>query len=228
MEAPILLLSVVIVVVAITTHEAAHAWVADRLGDPTARQLGRVTLNPLPHIDLFMTILLPGALLLAQTGIIFGGAKPVPVIPWRFKRPFRDMALVAAAGPLSNLLQALLWGVVLKIFLTSGIWSSSSQGIVVFQLGIFVNVLLFVFNLIPIPPLDGSRILAFFLKGQFRQQYMSLERYGIFIILACIWFIPTFQTTLVRVIFFFGNLVGDLTGLSSSAVSWAPPYLFQS
>ena len=174
-----------------------------------------------------MTILLPGAMLLAQTGFIFGGAKPVPVIPWRFKRPFRDMALVAAAGPLSNFLQALLWAGILKIFIASGIWSLNSQGIVVFQLGIFINVLLCVFNLIPIPPLDGSRILAFFLKGQLRQQYMSLERYGIFIILLCIWLLPQFQLILLKGIMFFGSLVSDLTGLSSSAVHWIPNYLWR-
>lgn len=176
--------SVAIVVVGLTTHEAAHAYVADRLGDPTARLMGRITLNPIPHIDLFLTILLPAFLILGGTGFVFGGAKPVPVNVMKFRNPSQGMALVAIAGPLSNLLQALLWGFVLSLFLSSGVWDEDAQGIFVLLIGIYFNILLMVFNLLPIPPLDGSRVVMHYLKGEARRNYMQLERYGIFIVLA--------------------------------------------
>ncbi|MBC8369898.1 MAG: site-2 protease family protein [Planctomycetes bacterium] len=225
METPILLLSIVVVVLAITTHEAAHAWVSDKLGDNTARLLGRVTLNPIPHIDLRMTILLPGILLLIGSPFIFGGAKPVPFNPYAFRKPFRDIALTAAAGPLSNLIQALLWAFVLKLFIQFGVWDTTSQGLVVLQLGIFVNVVLFVFNLIPIPPLDGSRILSFFLSGEARRQYMSLERYGFVILIGSFLFLPPFKDALSAGIWYFGNLVHSIVGLPLT-VHWAPIELF--
>ncbi|MDP6963123.1 MAG: site-2 protease family protein, partial [Planctomycetota bacterium] len=213
METSILILSIVVVVFAITTHEAAHAWVADRLGDNTARKLGRVTLNPMPHIDLGLTVLLPGALLLMGSPFVFGGAKPVPTNPFMFRKPFRDLAIVAAAGPISNVIQAILWALILKLFIQFGIWDKSSQGLVVLQLGIFVNILLFVFNMIPIPPLDGSRIVAFFLGHEARSKYMSLERFGILIILGGMWFVPAFQAVVSSSIRYFGNLVHSLVGL---------------
>lgn len=174
--------SIGIVIFAITTHEAAHAWVADRLGDPTARLMGRITLNPIPHIDLFMTILLP-AFLLMTAGFAFGGAKPVPVQVHRMRKPMQGMALVAIAGPLSNLLQAILWAAILSIFLHFGIWDASAKGIDILKIGILVNVVLMVFNMMPIPPLDGSRVVLYFLKGEARKSYAELERYGLFIIL---------------------------------------------
>ncbi|MGB0952561.1 MAG: site-2 protease family protein [Planctomycetota bacterium] len=179
--------SICIVIFAITTHEAAHAWVADKLGDPTARLMGRITLNPLPHIDLYLTILLP-AILLYTTGIAFGGAKPVPVQIHRMRKPFQGMALVAIAGPLSNFLQALLWGALLSLFLNFGIWDESAKGIEILRIGIIVNIVLMVFNLMPIPPLDGSRVVIYFLKGEARKTYASLERYGILILIALILF----------------------------------------
>jgi Zn-dependent protease len=140
-----------IAVVSITTHEASHGWVADRLGDPTAREMGRLTLNPLAHIDLFFTILLPLFLILAGTGFIFGGAKPVPVNVARLRRPRRDWALVGAAGPLSNLAIAVLLAVLLSILSHAGLAPSSPLPKIL-AVGIFVNVLLAVFNLLPIPP----------------------------------------------------------------------------
>jgi Zn-dependent protease len=225
METPILLLSIVVVVFAITTHEAAHAWVADKLGDNTARALGRITLNPIPHIDLRMTILLPGLLLVMGSPFIFGGAKPVPFNPFNFRKPFRDIALTAAAGPISNIIQAFIWALILKMFIQYGVWDVKSQGLVVLQLGIFVNILLFVFNLIPIPPLDGSRVVNFFLSSEARRQYMNLEGIGIFLLLGCIWFVPPFQVFISSSIMFFGNLVHNIVGLPPS-VHWAPIDLF--
>lgn len=174
--------SVAIAVVGLTTHEFAHAYVANRLGDPTAKLMGRHTLNPVPHIDLFLTILLPAFLIATSAGFIFGGAKPVPVQPHKFRKPFEGMALVAIAGPLSNLLQAIFWGFVLSAFLHFEIWDSDAKGIFILQIGIYFNVLLMVFNMLPIPPLDGSRVVIYFLKGEARKSYAQLERYGLFIV----------------------------------------------
>ncbi len=174
--------SIAIVVFGITTHEAAHAWVADRLGDPTARLMGRITLNPLPHIDLFMTILLP-LFLLMTAGFAIGGAKPVPVQTHRMRNPLQGMALVAIAGPLSNFLQALFWAGLLSFFLHAGVWDMESKGIDILLIGVIVNVVLMVFNLVPIPPLDGSRVVLYFLRGEARRSYAQLERYGFLIIL---------------------------------------------
>jgi Zn-dependent protease len=174
--------SIAIVVFGITTHEAAHAWVADRLGDPTARLMGRLTLNPLPHIDLFMTILLP-AFLLMTAGFAIGGAKPVPVQTHRMRNPFQGMALVAIAGPLSNLLQAIFWAGLLSLFLHLGVWDLEAKGIDILIIGVVVNVVLMVFNMVPIPPLDGSRVVLYFLRGEARRSYAKLERYGFMIIL---------------------------------------------
>jgi Zn-dependent protease len=184
--------------------------------------MGRVTLNPIPHIDLMMTIVLPGVMLLSGMPFIFGGAKPVPVDTRNFRKPFRDMALVAIAGPLSNIIQAIFWASVLKVFIEFEIWEKSSQGILVLQLGIFINVLLCAFNMIPIPPLDGSRIMSFFLRGEARRSYIALERYGIMILLGCLWFIPQFRIIVGTCIYFFGNLISSIVGLP---VHWIPAYI---
>ena len=174
--------SIVIVVLGITPHEAAHAWMADRLGDPTARLMGRLTLNPLPHIDLFMTILLP-LFMFMTAGFAMGGAKPVPVQTHHMRNPLQGMALVAIAGPLSNFLQAILWAALLSFFLHFGIWDLEAKGIDILVFGIVANVVLMVLNLVPIPPLDGSRVVLYFLRGGARRSYAKGERYGLFIIL---------------------------------------------
>jgi len=188
--------SAALVVLSITTHEACHGFVADRLGDPTAREQGRLTLNPLPHIDLFFTILLPLFLILSGTGIVFGGAKPVPVNVSRLRRPRRDWALVGAAGPLSNLVIAV--GLALLLAILSGI-GFAAPGVPlaeVIAIGIFVNVLLAVFNLIPIPPLDGSRVVQYFLSGRALDSYRRLERFGLLVIVALVFFVPATQSFL--------------------------------
>jgi Zn-dependent protease len=213
---------VAIAIVAITTHEAAHAYVADRLGDPTARMLGRVTLNPVPHIDPFMTIILPGLLILSGSGFIFGGAKPVPVNVGRLRRPMRDYAIVAAAGPGSNLAMALLWAGMLSAVLHLGIWTEESVGVSILQFGIFINVLLMVFNLMPIPPLDGSRLVMYLLRGEARIAYMNLERVGIFILLGLLFFVPAFRVALWSGISWVGYAVGTVVGLP---LPWYPAAL---
>lgn len=193
MEIPTVAGSIVVVVLAITTHEACHGFVADRLGDPTARRLGRLTLNPLPHIDLFFTILLPLFLILSGTGIILGGAKPVPVNVSLLRNPRRDWALVGAAGPLSNLAMAVGLGLLLSLLSAAGLARPGFPLAEVLSIGIFVNVLLAVFNLIPIPPLDGSRVLQYFLSGPTLDAYRRMERFGLLIIVALVFFFPPAQ-----------------------------------
>ena len=207
--------TIVVVMLSITTHEASHGFVADRFGDPTARRLGRLTLNPIPHIDLFFTIVLPALLILSGSGIIVGGAKPVPVNIANLRNPRHDWALVGAAGPLSNLLIAVLLAAVLSLAVHAGLWTRSSSGSEVLVIGIFVNVLLAVFNLIPIPPLDGSRVVQYFLDPEARRLYGSLEQYGLLIILAVVFLLPGFQNALLAVILTTVSIISYVFGVSS-------------
>ena len=178
------------VVFAITVHEVAHGWVARKYGDNTAYMLGRLTLNPIKHIDLFGTIILPGLLLVSGTGFIFGWAKPVPVDPRNFKRPLKDMAVVALAGPVSNLLMAVAWALVarLGVIIGAGFESISHPLIYSGVAGISINLVLALINLLPIPPLDGSRILTGVLPNYWAWQYNRLERFGFIILLALLYF----------------------------------------
>lgn len=169
---------------AITVHEVAHGWVAKRFGDPTAQRLGRLTLNPIKHIDPVGTVLVPG-LLLILGGFIFGWAKPVPVTWENLRHPKRDMAIVAAAGPAANLLMALIWAVILRIGVMLG--PSSWAGIPMQYMGEFgiqINVVLMVLNLIPLPPLDGGRVAVGLLPGPWAWQLARIEPFGFFILLA--------------------------------------------
>ncbi len=188
-------------IVSITSHEAAHGFVADRLGDPTARERGRLTLNPIPHIDLFFTILLPLFLILSGSGFIFGGAKPVPVDVSRLRKPRRDWALVGAAGPGLNVLMAIGLTAVLSAATHLGGADPSSSLTEILAVGIFLNALLAVFNLIPIPPLDGSRVVQYFLSGEALALYRRLERFGLLIIFVLVFFVPQLQVPLSSAIF---------------------------
>jgi len=199
---PITILGVVVVaIVSITSHEAAHGFVADHFGDATARERGRLTLNPLPHIDLFFTILLPLFLVLSGSGFIFGGAKPVPVNVSRLRSPRRDWALVGAAGPGMNLLIALLLTALLSVSTHLGLADTTSSLTEILSVGIFLNALLAVFNLIPIPPLDGSRVVQYFLSGEGLDVYRRLEQFGLLIILGLLFLVPQTQTLLAGAIF---------------------------
>ena len=200
------------VVFAITLHEAAHGYVARIFGDQTAWMLGRVTLNPIKHIDPVGTIAVPAALLLMamvahSTPFIFGWAKPVPVNFNNLRHPKRDMIWVAAAGPGSNFVQALLWAILLVV---AGV---TSEGLLrMAQIGVGVNLLLMALNLLPIPPLDGGRILAGLLPGRASYALSRLEPYGLFIILLLL--ATGFLDNLMRpLIQFAESLIGTLIGL---------------
>jgi len=172
------------VLLAITLHEAAHGWVANKLGDPTARQLGRITMNPLKHIDPMGTIVIP-LVLVTLSGFIIGWAKPVPVDPRHFKQPLLDMGLVALAGPMSNLFMACCWAILITV--SASALSDSSMGFHLIQMGkagMTINIILMVLNLLPIPPLDGGRVLAGVLPRDIALSFMRIEPYGMWIILA--------------------------------------------
>ncbi len=174
---------VIPVLFAITVHETAHGWMALRFGDPTAKMLGRLTLNPIKHIDPIGTILVPGVLLLLG-GFLFGWARPVPITAQNLRDPRKDMAWVAAAGPLSNLLMAVFWALVVRF----GVILGPSHGWVMFVLyvgvaGMFVNTILMMLNLLPLPPLDGSRVVSALLPPRLSWQYGRIEQYGLPILL---------------------------------------------
>lgn len=177
------------VIFAITLHEAAHGYVAKRLGDLTAYAAGRVSLNPLRHIDPIGTVALPLALLALSKlfgtgGILFGWAKPVPVNFGNLRHPKRDMLWVAAAGPLSNLAMALIWAVVLKISVAFPGTYFALPLALMGAAGIFVNVIFMVLNLLPLPPLDGGRILVSLLPHRIAYNVARVEPYGFFVIIA--------------------------------------------
>lgn len=169
---------------AVTVHEAAHGWVADRLGDPTARKLGRITFNPIPHIDLVGTILVP-MLMLTFTGFLIGWAKPVPVSVGRLRSPKRDMAIVAAAGPGANLLMALGWSLVLLMAqrLIPGSEAVAVPLLLMSAAGVFVNLVLMAINLLPVPPLDGGRILTGLLPMGIARVFARIEPFGMVILI---------------------------------------------
>ena len=173
------------VIFAITLHEAAHAYAAQRLGDPTAAMLGRVTLNPLTHIDPVGTILLPLLLYFSTSGaFLFGYAKPVPVRFDQLRHPKRDMVWVALAGPGANLLQALLWGVLLYLLAGSGV--TERFFVEMCKAGMLTNVVMFAFNLFPLPPLDGGRILVGLLPWRQAVLFSRIEPFGFFIVMALV------------------------------------------
>ena len=173
------------VLLAITLHEAAHGYAARLLGDDTAWQMGRVTLNPFPHIDWVGTIIMPLMLFFATSGqFLFGYAKPVPVDFSRLHHPKRDMVWVALAGPAVNLLQAFVGAVL--IYMLSGMGSEERFFIEMAQAGVLVNLVMFAFNLFPLPPLDGGRIVVGLLPMRLAIGFSHIERFGFFIVMGLV------------------------------------------
>ena len=166
--------------IAITVHEASHGWLADKLGDKTARAMGRVTMNPLAHIDPIGTVVLPLLLILTRSPFIFGWAKPVPVNPYNLRNPRKDMLWIGLAGPMANMITAVVFALILR----SGLITAGSISQIFVVQVILINLVLAVFNLIPIPPLDGYQILSGLLPREAAISYSRIQPYGMWILIA--------------------------------------------
>jgi Zn-dependent protease len=211
MQIQTLLLIAPPILLALTFHEFAHAYVANRLGDDTAKQSGRLSLNPLRHLDLLGTIMI--------FLVHFGWAKPVPVNPYRLKNPKKDMLWISAAGPLANMILALASGILLRIFLTMGASpdGTSIMGLIIYVvfMSLQINLALAIFNILPIAPLDGSKILSGLLPAGFEKTIYFMERYGPFILLGLIIFgratgVPVLGGIIWPFVKFFRNLFAGI------------------
>lgn len=179
------ILAIPLLFFAVVIHEYSHGWVAYLNGDDTAKMAGRLTLNPIPHIDPFGTIVIPLLLIISHSPVLIGWAKPVPINPYRLNDPVKDMAKVGMAGPGANFALAILSALIIWLFKISDVDPYSTVNNIIIKLlyiNVQINLILGVFNLIPIPPLDGSRIITAFLPPDIAYKYNQLERYGFFII----------------------------------------------
>ena len=188
--------SILILIMSVVAHEVSHGFAANYLGDPTARLQGRLSLNPFPHIDPIGSILVPLLLFFTNAGVMFGWAKPVPVNPYNLRGKYGE-AIVASAGPLSNIGIALIFGLLIRF--GAGVLPASFLHIAVMV--VIINIVLAIFNLVPIPPLDGSKILFAFLPYHLQNIRDSLERYGFFITLVFIVFLWQYITPVIGVVF---------------------------
>ncbi|SHN90567.1 site-2 protease family protein [bacterium endosymbiont of Bathymodiolus sp. 5 South] len=203
-----LLIYTIPLIFAITVHEFAHGWVANQYGDATAKMLGRLTLNPIKHIDPIGTILVPAILYFTGSPFLFGWAKPVPINFNALKSPKKDMILVALAGPVSNFIMALLWLLVILFALNL----QSQLLIDMAYFGIAINLILGVFNLLPLPPLDGSRVVSALLPNHLAYEYNKLERYGLFILVGLL-FLGVFERVILPIVQILNHTMLSLGGL---------------
>lgn len=185
----ILIFQFIVLIFSVMIHEISHGFMAERLGDKTARDAGRLTLNPLKHIDPFGSIVLPLLLYISNSSILFGWAKPVPYNPFNLKNPKTGGAVIALAGPVSNFMLALIFGVLIRVGMAFGYMPDTPLSLM-FQVIVYINILLGVFNLVPIPPLDGSKVLFGFLPSKFikPEVFGFLERYGMIILVLFMFF----------------------------------------
>lgn len=191
---------ILILILSVVVHEVTHGFVADRLGDPTARLAGRLTLNPIKHLDPFGSVILPLLLAILPGNFIFGWAKPVPFNPYHLKNPERDAALIAVAGPLSNLLIAAIFGTLVRISSTISVPLLAGAA-PLFATIVWINVILAVFNLVPLPPLDGSKVLFALLPRSAARAKMLLEQYGTIFLLLFIFFGFRLITPIIEFLF---------------------------
>lgn len=190
-----IIFSILTLIMSVVVHEVSHGWVANYLGDPTARLQGRLTLNPLPHIDPIGSVLVPLLLFFTNAGVMFGWARPVPVNPYNLRGKYGE-AIVAVAGPLSNIAIAVLFGLLIRL---GGALPDSFLHMA--TLAVIINIVLAIFNLVPIPPLDGSKILFAFLPYHLQNLREALERWGFFIVLIFIVFLWQFLTPIIGLVF---------------------------
>ena len=202
------LLSLLIFFFAVIIHEYAHGWVAWKLGDSTAKFMGRLTLNPIAHIDLIGTIFLPLILIMTHSPVLFGWAKPVPVDFFNLNNPKRDMIWVGFAGPAANIIFAIALSLLLKIPLLAASYFAVS----VITTAIMANLVLAVFNMLPIPPLDGSRVIMGFLPYNLGLEYSKIEPYGFIIIFALLW-LGAINTIIWPVVIVLARLLGVNFGM---------------
>ena len=190
--------SILILILSVVVHEVSHGFAANYLGDPTARLAGRLTLNPIPHLDPIGSILIPLLLFFTKAGAMFGWAKPVPVNPYNLRGKYGE-AIVAAAGPLSNIVLAIVFGLLIRFF--GGMMPASFLHITI--LVVVINIVLAIFNLVPIPPLDGSKILFAFFPYHLQSLREQLERYGFFVVLIFIVFLWGYLSPVIGFLFSF-------------------------
>jgi len=220
---PNIIVMIIVLLFSVVFHEVAHGWVAFMLGDKTAYKMGRLTLNPIPHIDPFMTILMPLMLgFMTNWRVMFGGAKPVPVNPYNFKNPKKGMAITAAAGPLSNLILILFVVILFKLFVMLGFIDNYEVQVRFFRnemnfvdsffiYAVLINTVLMVFNLIPIPPLDGSKVIMGFLSYEQAAKYESFSRYGMYVLIGILILGNLVEFSLIgKIIYPFINLFLEL------------------
>lgn len=192
------LFQIIVLIFSAVIHEYMHGWMADRLGDPTARNAGRLTLNPIAHLEWFGSLLLPGMMLFAGMPFVFGWAKPVPYNPYNLRDRRWGDAKVALAGPAANFAVAVVFALILRFL---PFISLTFSGLI--ALIIYVNLILMVFNLLPIPPLDGSKILAAFLSPAWQEKYLSLERFGFILVILFAWLGFSFLLPIIDALFRF-------------------------
>ncbi|MFN7181156.1 MAG: site-2 protease family protein [Planctomycetota bacterium] len=218
LDLPQLVVSLVIIILSGVLHEYMHGYVAYKLGDPTAYLEGRLTLNPIAHLSLFSSVIFPVTLfILSQGRFIFGGAKPVPINPYYFKNPSKDLMLSAAAGPLTNIVIAIVFAFIYGL-VSHKLADNTLDRYILFYI-IVINMILGAFNLIPIPPLDGSRILRYFLPQKGKEILDSIEPFGLFIIIML--FATGFLDIFLRPLFY---IINELVTISGGIASRIVPF----